>query len=66
LVFRGLKFLSDAEIGEKDSFRPGTSYKWSTLPLKPDLQNHFERRGGDNHGCFVSRPAIFWIIKSLT
>ena len=25
LVFRGLKFLSDAEIGEKDSFRSGTT-----------------------------------------
>ena len=25
LVFRGLKFLSDAEIGEKDSFRSGTN-----------------------------------------
>jgi hypothetical protein len=24
LVFRGLKFLSDAEIGEKNSFRTGT------------------------------------------
>jgi len=23
-VFRGLKFLSDADIGEKDSFRSGT------------------------------------------
>jgi len=25
LVFRGIKFLSDAEIGEKDSFRSGTT-----------------------------------------
>ena len=26
LVFRGLKFESDADIGEKDSFRSGTTY----------------------------------------
>ncbi len=27
MVFRGLKFLSDAEIGEKDSFRSGANYE---------------------------------------
>ena len=31
MVFRGLKFLSDEEIGEKGSFRSGTTYANDTV-----------------------------------
>ena len=33
VVFRGLKFESDADIGEKDSFRSGTKYPFDRPPL---------------------------------
>jgi hypothetical protein len=33
IVFRGLKFESDADIGGKDSFRSGTSYETAVMEI---------------------------------
>ena len=38
LVFRGLKFESHADIGEKDSFRSGTNYGVGNLGTSPQLE----------------------------
>jgi hypothetical protein len=42
VVFRGLKFESDADIGGKDSFRSDTSYTDSNITFKRRLY-HGER-----------------------
>jgi len=42
VVFRGLKFESDADIGGKDSFRSGTIYNQASLCVKFTSNKHLK------------------------